>query len=309
MGKFDVAKVQMPKVEFRPVEPVKPTPIKAETKTLSNPTSTAFERGGLADNLQKALTMRFLQPFVTGGDKPAPTGPPTYPNAPLFSQGAGDTNSVDYDDVSQGQQNNCFLMAGIAAIAKNNPQAIHDMVKENRDAKGNVTSYTVNLYKDGKKTEVNVHPSELLKNGANPADNGEVWVSVIEAAYAKLNGGTKVWEKGGSALSALETLTGRKGSTQSVDGKSYTFDQLQKDFNAGKNITLLTPGKEEDKKGKVAGSPYNLNNWHFYVVEKVYVDDKTGKQMVQLYNPWGSSHPKPIPFDELNKYFTQFQSN
>lgn len=274
-------------------------------------TQTVSEKRVMSGDLYKSLLMRSFQGFGKSESKqtPSPTEPPTYTNPPLFSQGSGDTNPVDYDDVKQGAQNNCFLMAAIASVAKNNPQAIQDMIKEHRDADGNVTSYTVSLYKDGKKTDVEVYPSELLSNGANPADNGEVWVAVIESAYAKLNGGKGVWDKGGSASKALETLTGKSGEIHGTDGNSYTFEDLQNDVKAGKNVTLLTPGEDEDKKGKVKNSPYNLHNWHFYVVEKVYVDEKTGQQMVQLYNPWGNDHPKPIPFNELGKYFTQFQNN
>lgn len=337
---MNVAESTAPKVREAVIEPtVKPAvqeKPRAET-VVENPVSpTAVqEKSGLSTDLQRFLSFRSLD---FSGDKNTPSKPAAYPNAPLYSEGVReaddnlpttdskgnpikDGDAVHYNDVKQGGQNNCFLMASIASIAKNDPQAIRDMIKENKDANGNVTSYTVTLNKkDGgflgtglfgggyDKTEVTVPASEILTNGAGQGDNGEVWVKVIESAYAKLNGGTDVWKKGGSPADALPTLTGRSTTSHSANGGDYSFENLQKDLTDKKNVVINTKSEEDDEKGKVKNSPYELHNWHVYLVEKAYVD-ADGRQMVQLYNPWGNDHPKPIPFEELGKYCNQFTVN
>lgn len=337
---MNVAESTAPRVREAVIEPtVKPGVLekpKAET-VAENPVSptASQEKSGLSTDLQRFLSLRSLD---FSGDKNTPSKPAAYPNAPLYSEGVReaddnlpttdskgnpikDGDAVHYNDVKQGGQNNCFLMASIASIAKNDPQAIRDMIKENKDANGNVTSYTVTLNKkDGgflgtglfgggyDKTEITVPASEILTNGAGQGDNGEVWVKVIESAYAKLNGGTDVWKKGGSPADALPTLTGRSTTSHSADGKDYSFENLQKDLTGKKNVVINTKSEEDDEKKKVKNSPYELHNWHVYLVEKAYVD-ADGRKMVQLYNPWGNDHPKPIPFEELGKYCNQFTVN
>jgi hypothetical protein len=37
--------------------------------------------------------------------------------------------------------------------------------------------------------------------------------------------------------------------------------------------------------------------------------DANGKQWVELYNPWGNNHPKPIPYDEVGGLFRSIYTN
>jgi len=291
---------------------------------LSIPETAVQEFNGVSDNLQNFLLKRAFN-FPQSDrvekvqSKPPQSTAPTYPGAPLFSQGSGDADAIDFNDMKQGNFGDCYLMASLAAIASDNPQAIRDMVRENRDADGNLTSYTVTFQErdngflgigggDYEKVEVNVSPSEVLTDGANPADNGEIWVKVIEAGFAEYKGGVDNIRNGGNPSDTMEILTGNDSRTYQTDpgffDDSYSFDSLESHLSSGEEIVISSRG--DSKKLEMSG--YGIHGNHAYMVERVYTD-ADGKQMVQLYNPWGSDHPKPIPFDQLDSYFSEIGVN
>lgn len=273
------------------------------------PETAVQEFNGLSNDLQSLL---FRRSANLPESKPEQNSEPTFPNAPLFSQGAGDTDAVDFDDVRQGNFGDCYLMASLASIARDNPDQIRDMVRENVDADGNVTSYTVTFNeKTGgflgigqhyEEVEIEVLPSEVLADGANPADNGEIWVKVIETAFAEHMGGVDEIANGGNPADTMEILTGDESSRYDLD--DYSFDSLSTDFANGEEIVLSSNG--DNKKHELGG--YGVYGNHAYMVEKVYTDEN-GQEMVQLYNPWGSDHPKPIPYSELDTYFSEIGVN
>lgn len=292
---------------------------------LSIPKTAVQELTGVSNDLQNFLFKRSLNfppnpvqsPIVQ--DKPTQPTEPTYPGAPLFSQGFGDADAVDFNDVKQGNFGDCYLMASLASIARNNPEAIHDMVRENLDENGNVTSYTVTFQErdngilgfgggDYKEVEVTVNPSEVMTDGANPGDNGELWVKVIEAGFAEYKGGADEIKNGGNPADTMQILTGKDSEKYDTDpgifGDEYSFDNLQTDFNDGEQIVFSSNG--DSKKLELSG--YGIHGNHAYMVEKVYTDEN-GTEMVQLYNPWGYDHPKPIPYSEVKNYFSEIGVN
>ena len=104
-------------------------------------------------------------------------------SAALFS-GAGPS----INDVNQGYMGDCYLMASLAEVAKNDPDLIRSMIADN----GNGT-YGVRFYVGGKESWITVDNSIAYENGrllGNDRNSGlsNSWVSMIEKAYAELNG-------------------------------------------------------------------------------------------------------------------------
>ena len=130
---------------------------------------------------------------------------------------------LHYNDIKQGAPGDCYFMATAAAIARRNPDEIKNMIRENHNAKGEVTSYTVTLFdKESKwfglshdtvRREITVDTNFHKWHRANPGDvNGgltEVWPLVLEEAYGRLN--TKFGD-GGQPKDAYFALTGREAS-------------------------------------------------------------------------------------------------
>jgi hypothetical protein len=214
-------------------------------------------------------------------------------NGALYVTGAGDVNSVDWDDIKQGNMGDCYLVAAMAAIAHENPQAIKNMITPNLDASGNVVSYNVRLHQrngEGRlePVDVTVDASQFSQNAARPGDsdgtNQEIWPLIIEKAYAQLHGGYSNIANGGSPEYATEILTGMEATAHNPG--SYGFDQLQQDLAAGRPVLGWTPG--DSKKTELLNGVGLVGN-HAYAVVDSKVED--GVQMVKVYNPWGFNQP------------------
>jgi Calpain family cysteine protease len=125
----------------------------------------------------------------------------------------------------------------------------------------------------------------------------EIWVQVLEKAYAKLHGGYSGIKDGGSPTDAMEALTGEKADEKSTGGLFGGISQkdLLAAFKAGKPIVMNTP----DTKKQL---PFNLVPNHAYMLEDIGVD-ANGKAQIKLRNPWGTTQlqpPLPIPFEKLH---------
>jgi hypothetical protein len=273
----------------------------------------AFDHLDVLDDLMDAVP--FETAFrVRDGVDAAATGPlqPLSGATSTYVLGAGDVDVVDHDDVSQGGLGDCYLMASIAAIARNNPDAIKNMIHENRDGSGNVVSYTVRLHEENgwwsrlwggsqlKARDITVDAT-FPQTRANPGDLGgdgaqELWPMILEKAFAQMKGGYGKIGDGGWPEAALEALTGRNAANR-WDADDLRFDQVAAALGRRQNIVFDTPGD-----GKKLAGEYGLVTSHAYMLDSVRVDEN-GRGWIQLYNPWGYNHPPEIPFDRARQLF------
>lgn len=249
---------------------------------------------------------------------------------PLYSTAFGDVNEVDMNDVRQGQIGDCFVMSAIASVAKNDPEAIKRMIRDNGDGTYTVTFKQRKMnflgpveYEDKQVTV----KADFAKRAGQSGDYGEIWPLIIEKAYAQFKkeqmpqlgllgpSPTDVYDpiaNGGNPAEVIEALTGRPAEQWDTGLLGFAspfdngYDRVKKEFDSGKNIILGS--RDFNTTGFFAvPNPYGLVPKHAYTVQKIYTDND-GKRWVQLYNPWGSpeSQPKPIPFDEVSNYFSKF---
>lgn len=207
-------------------------------------------------------------PLTTELDDPELDGNGEYEHRadePLFPNGAPSP-----DDIVQGDLGDCWLLAVLAGIAAQNPGAIEDMVIDNGDG-----TYTV-TFADGERVTVDADVRD---------SNGHaLWVSLIEKAYARREGGYDDID-GGDPNDAIEALLG--GDTNSFDPDST------KDFMFGDNVS---PGDSYDRiedaldDGRVVTASVRdslgIDGGHALTVTDVYESD--GEQYVVVRNPWGS---------------------
>lgn len=240
-------------------------------------------------------------------------------NTELYSTAGPALNEPSLDDINQGQYGDCYFLAALGAVVKKDPQAIENMIHDNGDG-----TYTVTLYQASggwpgsagsyQPVKVTINPADIPYDAADEPgytggtnaeitdpNNGKqiLWVSVVEAAYAKIHGidgalqsGYNAIGGGGWSAEPMETLTGEAAAndfTNSMQGVWAEAD-LEKDFNAGDLIAIGT-----DHSGKL---PYGLVNRHFYTVTDVYT--RRGVEYVALYNPWGSDPPQDVPVSALS---------
>jgi hypothetical protein len=237
----------------------------------------------------------------------------------LFRQQDHDAHKISEHDVKQNRLDDCFLMATLAGLART-PEgraAIENAITENKNEKGEVTSYTVTLQKPeksygglGAKTftpvPVTVYGQFVCGHAKARTDDGgsEVWPLVIERAfqeykdrdYGMCNGDDKV---GGPPMTAMELLTGKEARQiplWSVSGyRNYSAGQLQRDIDSGKIVVLDT------KKTFEGANPYGLTDFHAYVVTGT--ENYGGRLYVNLHNPYDTCDVR-VPYDDLENWFS-----
>jgi hypothetical protein len=178
---------------------------------------------------------------------------------------------VSGNDINQGPLGDCYLLASLGGLARDNPQALQENIKDNGDG-----TYTVTFYKKtfappdvipfgGKPLlprtqyvpqQVTVSleeiPGDTVPQYASVADAGfkgtdvayEIWPAVYETAYAKWKGGFDQIGRGALAAPTMEELTGRPSQTASVGSTSP--DDLQARLARGEIIVLETNDEAGD---------------------------------------------------------------
>jgi hypothetical protein len=235
-----------------------------------------------------------------------------------FVKGAGDVEDVDINDVAQRQLGDCGLHAAMIAIAKVNPQAIRDLIRDNKDGTYTVTLYfEKHLWNNKYPHEIKVTPSfpTDVKSGvplfSQPGDIGsegtEFWAMLIEKAFAIYKGGYQEIE-GISPQSASEMLSKEKAS-ESHGTEDLSEDNmgkaLKEKVDSGKfavtastnlrRISKWLLSKAEEQKAEKIGIVFD----HAYTIVKVNENEKT----LDLYNPWGFNHLIALSFADFRKYF------
>jgi len=207
------------------------------------------------------------------------------PGAQLYVDG------VNYDDVLQGSIGDCFFVSSLSAVAYSNPQAIKDAIKDNGDG-----TYTVRFYKrdySGKLSAQYVTVDDDLPSsyaGARPKyakarDGKEIWVSILEKAYAGMNGGYDAIGSGGRSTDVMTALTGVSSSyyTTKANRASVIYDLIKTAEELQTAVTAVT----HDKTSGVDYTGTGVYAFHMYTV--LGAVEENGVKYVKLRNPWGSS--------------------
>lgn len=224
----------------------------------------------------------------------------------LFTREAGDSDIISENDIHQGYLGDCYFLASLGAIAKQNPDIIRNMIKPNANG-----TYTVTFYKDGKPVEITVTPEyPHYKNGgpvfANPAEGDgnaqEQWPLIVEKAYAQYKG-TYGDIEGGWPHDAMTEITGQPSHSQS-SGDVHSAGDVQHLLDQGQSVCANTKG-DSDK--EFISSDPKIVAGHSYMV----VGTHDGK--VVLRNPWGDGASAPttveITVDQFHQYFDSLDSN
>jgi calpain-15 len=179
-------------------------------------------------------------------------------------------------------QNLCKVPAHINKIFKTkimNPNGFYELIL-NIDGKPQIV--IVDDYLPVKKDTKELVFAKSRKN--------EIWISLLEKAWAKVNGGYANII-GGTPMEALEFLTGFSSLSYDTEGKKeddlteYKMEIVKHLLEADKDtsiISCLTSTKEKvDSVGLINGYTYNLLDFHH--VEK---SDGYKVYLFQLKNPW-----------------------
>jgi hypothetical protein len=203
---------------------------------------------------------------------------------------AGDTlfgpNGPSYLDVDQGEEGDCWLIASLAEVAVQDPQAIKNMFTYDgtiKESGATVGVYTVRFFNSNGVAKYVTVDTQLPEGGGyyDHPTNGVLWVALAEKAYAVANGlgyvassdpGSNDYAALNTGYStwALQAVTGIAASENSINA-----NQIASAWNAGNFIVLST----------VSPSSSNIVGNHDYAV--VGYNASTG--LFELMNPWGGT--------------------
>jgi hypothetical protein len=236
---------------------------------------------------------------------PAPPAPRRVDDPALLTKHATDTtwkpveggklfvDGVSFDDVVQGSIANCYMVGAFSAVALANPDAIRNAITENPDG-----TFTVRFFErssfNGPMREVKITVDDDLPQSATSSlrygrsrDAKELWVGVLEKAYAQWKGGYEAIGNGGYPGDVITALTGRAtsySSSQYTDA-NVIFENIKRGAAGNKPMTAPTHGKDSG----VDYSGTGVYAWHVYTV--MGASEENGEKLVQLRNPWGSHEP------------------
>lgn len=238
---------------------------------------------------------------------------------PISVQGSGDSHAVHYNDVVQGDVADCYFLASLAGIAKNNP----GLIENNIDGPLADGTYNVRLYKRQRRgfrsliyNVTNEFPSHLgtrlYSKGEDTNSRGqrEIWVSLIQKAYAEMLGSYDELAWGWSE-NAFEALTGQEHSSHSNRGlfggpnSTNIRDRVMAALQAGKPITAST-GSDGDFNSLDASDAQFANN-NRIVARHVYTVLNGSDTHVRVRNPWGGRSAEVVmTWAQFKTFFKEF---
>jgi len=249
---------------------------------------------------------------------------------PIAERGAGDAHAFAANDVNQGGLGDCYFLSSLCSIANSDPGLLEKAISKKDDG-----SYDVKLYKrkglfgggSWEAQTVNVTASFVVHKDtdidyyANGGDrdgewNQELWVKLMEKAYAKMHGGYgKI--HGGWDEDALGALTGQEFERKNIHGGLFGIGKMSeadvkkniKDaVSAGEPVNASTKKQGKiDKADKAAGITFAADN--DIVGRHSYAVMEASDSKIKLRNPWGSGAKNAEPeldWSQFRSYYLDF---
>eukprot|EP01129_Flabellula_baltica_P016099 TRINITY_DN842_c0_g1_i4.p1 TRINITY_DN842_c0_g1~~TRINITY_DN842_c0_g1_i4.p1 ORF type:complete len:864 (+),score=217.92 TRINITY_DN842_c0_g1_i4:513-3104(+) len=191
-------------------------------------------------------------------------------------------DGIDEGDVCQGAVGDCWFLSALSTVAQAGNEAIEYLFLNYNPELGFAQC---RFFKNGDWIIVTIDDRIPTKNGrftyARCRDLNEVWVPLIEKAYAKLHGSYESIESG-VISNALVDLTGESSEAIIIEyGDDYweviKLSIEQKFFLGCAKADSKSDMEEDDGNGIIANHAYGILN-------AVEIDNK---KMVRCRNPWG----------------------
>ncbi len=234
-------------------------------------------------------------------------------NGKLFLKGG-----PKISDICQGAVGDCFVLAGLAALAHTRPRVIKKHITA--DCHGDVHVRMARGIQIVPPREMFVDRKTHEPLYAYPV-GGATWVVLMENAMAMQAGGFAVLDKGGRPGDAVETLTGFKSVRRKVSSDAdfaRMVDALLKE--------IPCTAETWPEASRVDGTCFRLD--HAYTVlgagQSIALDPSSG--YVDVLDPFGSCDDRPqthpgsafglsehghhrVPWNDFKKYFLAYTTN
>ncbi|OMP09116.1 hypothetical protein COLO4_05794 [Corchorus olitorius] len=208
------------------------------------------------------------------------------------------SGAANPSDVCQGRLGDCWFLSAVAVLTE--VSRISEVIITPEYNEEGI--YTVRFCIQGEWVPVVVDDWIPCESPGKPAfatsrKGNELWVSILEKAYAKLHGSYEALE-GGLVQDALVDLTG--GAGEEIDMRS---PQAQIDLASGRLWSQLLRFKQE---GFLlgAGSPSELLRGDRSYPIVIQVREVDGHKLVQIRNPWANEVEWNGPWSDSSSEWT-----
>ena len=239
-----------------------------------------------------------------------------------FVKGEGDEHVVAANDVKQGSLGDCYLIAGMAAVARANPDAIKKLIKDNgngtydvtlwyrrrRDRMPQKTTVTIDLQLVAKRANL-----PLYAKGGDKGEDGktEFWCALLEKALAQKKGnyndisGGNINKGGFHFAGSMEFLTGQVESYLKVDDLEDDDIMLYVAcaLDDGHPVMSSTRNLKDDADLTKSANAKNVYWNHAYAPSAYDLDAMT----ISLQNPWGSHHVEKLSIEDYRRFYKQLR--
>ncbi len=212
-----------------------------------------------------------------GSGKDLPGNPDTDFDHQPFGDISEDREDMESSDIYQGQLGDCWFLAGLGAVASQDPEFLAEHITRNEDG-----TYTVRFYKDGEPVDITVEATrvEEFARGDNGVAN---YATVYEKAAAEFFGGSYSDIDGDDPAKAIEAITGESARTEG----DLSFDEIEERMADGPVVAATEMGEDGgwyDFWTDTVDDQQIVGN-HAYIVEEI--TERDGERMIHLRNPWG----------------------
>jgi hypothetical protein len=295
----------------------------ARSVVHSNPANLRFQNqplGNLVAGATAAHLNKLVDKWFLGADVPALTGAGiSYQNA----VGSLFVGAPSIDDARQGMLGDCYLIASLISIAQRNASAIQNMFIDNGDGTFTVRMFGGPLgnfmqnglisggFISGAGVASYVTVNRLLpafSNGTlaysgmglsvNSAST-PLWIALAEKAYAQWNETGKAGRDGTNRYASIEGgwMAYTNAQVLGYNSTNYPLSSTPKTtlinaLAAGHAVTIGTNGSVAA--GLVAGHAYVVTGYN------------SSTDRFTLFNPWGTTHPTPLTWQQLQSNMSMF---
>ncbi len=139
----------------------------------------------------------------------------------IAAQQDNDPSGIDINDIKQGNVGDCYFLATVGALIRQDPKLIQRNMRDNGDG-----TVTVRFYGEGlaaadvtvSMTSDRGYAQAYLSLDTDANGNVEIWTIVLEKAYAKFKGGWDKIGEGGQCAAVYANLTGKPLGGYEVNG-------------------------------------------------------------------------------------------
>jgi hypothetical protein len=291
-----------------------------------NPANAKFQGatlGNLAAGSSAAQLNTLVDKWFLGADHPALC------NTSLVYRSVAGTlfpHTPSHTDEFQGQLGDCYLISALGTLADSSPAAVQNMFIDNGDGTFTVRFYTGTYgtvynwsdgsisagFKDNHGTADYVTVDLMLPTsssgmlvyagyGSDYADPANaLWIPLAEKAYAQWN---ETGKEGRDGLNAYASIQG--GWMATVDAQVLGYNATDYIMTrTGKQVAIdALAARKAVTIGTLqwSGTKYGLYASHAYAI----VGYNASTDKFTLYNPWGTDHPGPLSWSQLQETCSQ----